>query len=290
MENELRPILCTAMSPRRCKRLTGVKLALPKRDPFRRPPSFGSLLSAELERAAAAVSAFQLKWIPSQMAARLYTHRHQANGHWRGQSVGSSVIPKTLTDFAFQYLSTGVAPFYKNLLSTPFRTALSVDPLDADTRIELGATLYRAGRFAEAEAEIRRVLEISPSYAGAHYFLGGALLARGQAQAALLEMQHEDVYGGQQSGLATVYYALGRKAESDSALRSAERDVATEGPYLIALTHAFRGEADAAFRWLDRAYIEKSYQVQYIKGEWLFSSLQNDTRYKAFLKKMNLPE
>ena len=122
MENELRPILCTAMSPRRCKRLTGVKLALPKRDPFRKPPSFGSSLSAELERAAAAVSAFRLKWIPSQMAARLYTHRHQANGHWRGQSVGSSVIPKTLTDFVFQYLSTGVAPFYKNLLSTPQRS------------------------------------------------------------------------------------------------------------------------------------------------------------------------
>src|ERR1022692_902848 len=73
MENELRLILCTAMSPRRCKRLTGVKLALPKRDPFRKPPSFGSLLSADLKRAAAAVSAFQLKWIPSQMAARLYT-------------------------------------------------------------------------------------------------------------------------------------------------------------------------------------------------------------------------
>src|SRR5450631_1676187 len=123
MQNELRPILLTAMSPRRCKRLTGVNLVLSSR--FR-----SAIHSANRSRSdhycpqnwserRAAVSAFQLKWIPSQMAARLYTHRHQANGHWRGQSVGSSVIPKTFTDFAFQYLSTGVAPFYTNLLATP---------------------------------------------------------------------------------------------------------------------------------------------------------------------------
>src|ERR1039457_3018979 len=35
------------------------------------------------------------------------------------QSVGSSVRPETRTDFAFQHLSTGVAPFYTNLLATP---------------------------------------------------------------------------------------------------------------------------------------------------------------------------
>jgi len=170
-----------------------------------------------------------------------------------------------------------------------FQNALSIDPLDADTRSELGYTLYRAGRFAEAEAECRRVLEIRPSYVDAHFSLALVLLARGQTQAALHEMQQEALEGGQLSGLAIVYYALGRKADSDSALSRAERDVATQGPFNIASIHAIRGEANAAFHWLERAYAEKDYSLQYIKGEWRFSSLQKDARYKALLQKMNLP-
>jgi adenylate cyclase len=171
-----------------------------------------------------------------------------------------------------------------------FRNALSVNPLDSDNRTELGVTLYVAGDLAEAEAELRRVLEIRPSYVTAHYCLAVILLARGKALAALQEIEQEAVEGGQLSGLATVYYALGRKAESDAALSRAERDVATQGPYLIAQTHAFRHETDAAFQWLERAYREKDFSLQYIKGEPLFKNVANDPRYKALLKKMNLPE
>jgi TolB-like protein len=171
-----------------------------------------------------------------------------------------------------------------------FRNELSIDPLDADTRGEFSFTLYRAGRYAEAESEMRRVLEISPSYVSAHSIIAVTQLARGQAQAALREIQQEDISGGQLTGLAIVYYALRRKADSDSALSRAEHDVASQGPYLIALTHGYRGEADAAFRWLDRAYIEKDYRIQYIKDEWLLSSVHIDPRYGAFLRKMNLAE
>ncbi|MGC2031997.1 MAG: TIR domain-containing protein [Steroidobacteraceae bacterium] len=171
-----------------------------------------------------------------------------------------------------------------------FRNALSVNPLDSDNRTELGVTLYVAGDLAEAEAELRRVLEIRPSYVSAHYFLAVILLARGKAQAALQEIEQEAVEGGQLIGLATVYYALGRKAESDAALSRAERDVATQGPYLIAQTHAFRHETDAAFQWLDRAYKEKDFSLQYIKGEPFFKNVANDPRFKALLKRMNLLE
>ena len=103
-------------------------------------------------------------------------------------------------------------------------------------------------------------------------------------------MQREEGYGGTLIGLSAIYHALGRNADSDAALRSGEREAATQAPYFIALMHAFRGEGDAALRWLDRAYLQKDYQVQYIKGEWFLRSLQNDPRYKAFLRRMNLPE
>ncbi len=171
-----------------------------------------------------------------------------------------------------------------------FRNALAIDPLDADTRAELAYTLFRAGRFAEAESEARRVLEIRPSYVQGHYLLAFIMLARGQAQAALEEMQKEAVEGGRLSGLACIYHAAGRRAESDAAAHSVENGVESEGPYNIALAHACRGEADEAFRLLDRAYLEKDYQLQYVRSEWLLRSLKHDDRYKALLRKMNLPE
>jgi hypothetical protein len=49
----------------------------------------------------------------------------------------------------------------------------------------------------------------------------------------------------------------------------------------MASIHAIRGEANVAFHWLERAYAEKDYSLQYVKGDWRFSSLQMDARYKA---------
>ncbi len=42
--------------------------------------------------------------------------------------------------------------------------------------------------------------------------------------------------------------------------------------------------------WLERAYAQKDPYLAQIKGEWLLKNLEADPRYKAFLKKMNLPE
>jgi hypothetical protein len=42
--------------------------------------------------------------------------------------------------------------------------------------------------------------------------------------------------------------------------------------------------------WQDRAYEQKDVGLSHIKGEVPFKSLESDPRYKAFLKKMDLPE
>jgi adenylate cyclase len=123
-----------------------------------------------------------------------------------------------------------------------------------------------------------------------HFDLGLYLLAQGKSQAALSEMQQEKSDGFQSAGLAMAFHGLRRKVDSDAALRRAERNSAQDTAYEIACAHAFRGESDAAFQWLDRAYVQKDFLVPYIKGEWSFKSLEGDPRYKAFLRTMNLPE
>ena len=173
---------------------------------------------------------------------------------------------------------------------TYLRQALAVDPLDAEPRDLFSWTLYHEGRFAEAEAEGRRVLEIRPSYALAHFDLGLYLLAQGKPQAALSEMQLEPLEGFQVVGVAMALHALGRKGESDAALSRAEHDFGQDTAFEIACAHAHRGEATQAFQWLNRAFVQKDSLLEYVKGEWMLRNLESDPRYGAFLRKMNLPE
>ena len=62
------------------------------------------------------------------------------------------------------------------------------------------------------------------------------------------------------------------------------------GPSSIAAVYAYRGESDEAFKWLDRAYEQKDSLLYGLKYRPEFDGLHDDPRYKAFLKKMNLPE
>jgi hypothetical protein len=58
----------------------------------------------------------------------------------------------------------------------------------------------------------------------------------------------------------------------------------------IAGVHAYRGEFDESFRWLDRAFALKDVDIWAIKGDPIFANLWPDPRFRVLLRKMNLPE
>jgi tetratricopeptide (TPR) repeat protein len=166
--------------------------------------------------------------------------------------------------------------------------SLELDPLSPGIYELLYQVQIRRGHPAEAEAAIRRTLEISPTYAFARYYLGTALLAREQTEAALAEYLKEPVDHRRLVGSVVANFALGRKGDSDKALAQLLKSQA-EHPFSIAQVHTFRGELDEAFQWLDRAYAQKD-ALEFILGNPLLKNLEGDGRYKAFLKKMNFPE
>jgi len=168
--------------------------------------------------------------------------------------------------------------------------SIARDPLVPWVHLALGWVQQRRGNLVEAEASARRTLEISPTYAGAHYSLGLILLARGEPEAALTEMQKESIEGGQLGGICIAYFALGRMTESNQALTRMLKDQAEDNAFGISEVYAFRGENDKAFEWLDRAYAQRDPSLYLIKGDPPFQKLASDPRYRAFLRKMNLPE
>ena len=115
------------------------------------------------------------------------------------------------------------------------------------------------------------------------------LIARGQPEAALAEIEKESSEAWRMIGLPLVYHALGRKAESDAALRALTEKFAADWAYQIAEVHAFRGETDEAFKWLDRAYAQRDGGFSEMKGDPLLKSIEGDPRHAAMLRKLKLP-
>ena len=89
-------------------------------------------------------------------------------------------------------------------------------------------------------------------------------------------------------GLAMVYSAMGRRTESDTALKSLAEKFASSSAYGIAEAHAYRGEFDDAFRWLDRAYRQHNIGMLGLKADPLLRNLHADPRFQALLGRMRL--
>jgi TolB-like protein/Tfp pilus assembly protein PilF len=166
--------------------------------------------------------------------------------------------------------------------------ALVLDPMNPNSFDTLWWIQACRGHWPEAEAAMRRALEIRPTYGLGHYFLGLTSLERADYGGALSEMQKEPIDMVKQQGLIIIYHALGRKADSDGALAGWLKE--EHFAYSVAQVYAFRSQPNEAFRWLEQAYSDKSAFLPYLKTDLLLRSLQADSRFKAFLKKMNLPE
>jgi tetratricopeptide (TPR) repeat protein len=168
--------------------------------------------------------------------------------------------------------------------------SIAWDPLNPESYFFLGLVQLCRGRFPEAEAALRRTVELSPAFALAHYDLALVSLARNEPAKALVEFSKDPNEPVRLVGSALANFKLGNKRESDAALAQMIKDYADYSPSGVATVYAFRGESDEAFKWLDLAYMEKDALLYAIKFRTEFNGLHDDPRYKAFLKKMNLPE
>ena len=168
--------------------------------------------------------------------------------------------------------------------------AVALDPLQADNYWAEGGVHQIPGSLTEAESFFRKALELNDTGPGYHYNVGLILLAQGRASAALELMQQETFPAYRQHGLILVYDALGRSSDADRELASFEKEYALSWAYPIIQVYAIRRDIDRAFAWLDRAYQQHDVGLLAVKTDPLLKNLASDPRYKAFLKKMNLPE
>jgi adenylate cyclase len=178
---------------------------------------------------------------------------------------------------------------------TEIRTALELDPLSLAVNTGVGHVLYLARRYDEAIAQYRRTLELDPSFVLAHLWFGRPYLEQGRYAEAIAELE-KALTLSQRSTMAMAVlahaYASARQPAAARRLLAELRARARSAyvpSYWIGLVYVGLGEADAAFRWFDRAFEERSSWLTWVMVEPRFDRLRGDSRFARLLRRMGLP-
>jgi TolB-like protein/Tfp pilus assembly protein PilF len=169
-----------------------------------------------------------------------------------------------------------------------YERTVELDPLGFSVLASLGARYRNVGRFDDALSAYQRVLTLNPNYPGIRSRLSQIYLLKGDPERALTELERDPDYKYFAVSLARIEHTLGNEAKARSHLN----ELLDEGPddfsYGLALIYAWRGENDAAFEWLERAYRRKNFRLAYFLGNSWFRSLTTDPRYPIFVEKLGL--
>ncbi len=160
------------------------------------------------------------------------------------------------------------------------------DPVNVTALYNQGLHQRYASRLDAAIATYHTVLSLAPGRGNAYANLGVVLLAKGDAQGALAEVERETSEVWKMIGLPMAYQALGRKADSDAALAALIGKYEKDWSFNIAYVYAYCGEADKAFEWLEKAIGYGDPGLGEIVQENLFDKIHADPRWLAFLRKI----
>ena len=170
------------------------------------------------------------------------------------------------------------------------RRASQLDPV-AHAPWSTLASLYLAlGRLELARSAALRSLELEPEQDSAPIYLATAELLDHRPEAALAAIRRsvEKLFATQFEAIA--YHELGRPREAKAALDKLIAGHSVDAPFQIACVYAWRGEADLAFEWLDRALVQRDGGLADLRMEPLLRGLRQDPRFKAMARKIDLPD
>ncbi len=169
------------------------------------------------------------------------------------------------------------------------RRAVALDPLHAHYRFFLTFYLVALGRLDEAEASVRKALELQPGELAGHAELAAILVLRGDAAGALREAELETQPSWKRYARALALFAGGDRAAADAALQDLIVEDAENSSFQVASVYAYRKEADKAFEWLEKAVVARDSGVMQLLADPFLVSVRSDPRFAPFCRKVGLP-
>ena len=167
---------------------------------------------------------------------------------------------------------------------------IRLEPLHAPYYTNLAANLLRTERWDEAEAVLRKAIELQPSGRYAHAMLALVAQGRGDLDGALREAELEPLDSRRAGVTAIVRFARGEREQADQALEQLIANFGEQNPLEVAQVYALRREPERMFEWLDRAYQRRQpVLVSNLAGHPFYKPYYSDPRFIALCHKIGVP-
>ena len=175
-----------------------------------------------------------------------------------------------------------------------YRTALQSDPMALMIRTDLAAAYAWCNQIDAAVDELRRVLEMSPDFVRAHFYLAIGYLIKGMCSDAASEYQTAlRMTGGTAERFVTSFEAsvavhCGKPEEARRILKELKA-AAPKRPldhYAVAAVEVALGDLDAAFSDLEIAEKQRSNLMVILNIDQSFEPLRSDSRFQKLLRRM----
>ena len=141
-----------------------------------------------------------------------------------------------------------------------------------------------------------KTVEMDPTYALAHWYLGLAYEQRGMFAEAIEEFQKAVALSQRNptylASLGHGYAMAGQGAEARKLLQEL-RELSKQRyvlPYCFAVIHAGLGEKDEAFAYLEKGYQERDSWLNQLKVEPRLDGLRSDPRFADLVRRVGLPQ
>jgi len=175
------------------------------------------------------------------------------------------------------------------------RRGEEIDPLSPIISTNLGDTLVFARRYDEAIAQYKRTLVSNPNFAYAHRALGWAYGSKGMYPEAIAETRTSIELNHASSGKALLGLWLAKSGKRDEAMKLLNdlRQESARGyvqSYDFALIYIGLGDKEEALNYLEKHVSSRAETANSYSVAPELDDLRSEPRFKAMLKRMNLPE
>ena len=174
--------------------------------------------------------------------------------------------------------------------------AKELDPLSLPIATSAGSILRFARRYDEAIEELRRAIDLEPSFKFTHVELAEVYGLKGMFQEAASEWLRVNVLSGNPAPTlryAVVRDAAGYQRSMQLYLERLRRERSKReyvSPMGMAVVYARLGKAEQALAWLEEAYRQRAPRLSALKVDPLFDFLRSNPRFQDLLRRMKFPD
>jgi TolB-like protein/Tfp pilus assembly protein PilF len=162
--------------------------------------------------------------------------------------------------------------------------AVALDPFNARTHRAAGSIGFAARDYDQSIAHFRRALELNPTMANAHAFLGLSLLELGKTTAARAALAAEKSAMFRLTGQAVLEHRAGNRAAAQRAYDLLVADVGDAALYQQAEVMAQWGRPDEALALLEKARSVGDSGLTAVASDPLLDPLSRDPRFQSFVQ------